>query len=205
MCTETGLAAGPWCPAKVKGRVLAGDVRACEVHERHAVDARSGAFLCGECMAGREVAWRALARWPADIEAYLRVRGKPALPVHDPGRAAIAPGGHVLACSDVEESRYVKARRKTWAQLLARVYGVGALRCALCGGRRRIIAWITDPETIEGYRRHVGKWSPRGERSQPEGGGAGAKTPARGRFGGVQAARISARARAERLKSSRDR
>ena len=53
--------------------------------------------------------------------------------------------------------------------------------------------------------RHVGKRSPRGERSQPEGGGAGAKTPARGRFGGVQAARISARARAERVKSSRDR
>ncbi len=69
------------------------------VNER---DARSGALLCGECMAGRKVGWRVFARWSTDIEAYLRARGKPALPAHDPGCAAIAPGGHVLACSDAE-------------------------------------------------------------------------------------------------------
>jgi len=57
----------------------------------------------------------------------------------------------MLACSDAEESGYVKARRKTWAQLLARVSAVDALRCELCGGRRRIIAWITDPEAIERF------------------------------------------------------
>jgi len=97
VCAETGLAAGPWCPAKVRGRLLAGDARVCEVHGRHAVDARSGALLCAECMAGREVVWKVFAKWPADIEAYLRARGKSALPAHEPSCAAIAPGGPVFA------------------------------------------------------------------------------------------------------------
>jgi hypothetical protein len=57
-----------------------------------------------------------------------------------------------------EESTYVKARRRTWAQLLARVYGVDALKCDKCGGRMRIISFITDPEVVEKILRHVGVW-----------------------------------------------
>jgi len=118
VCAETGLAAGAWCPAKVQGRLLAADNRACEVHERHAVDARSGALLCAECMAGREVAWKVFARWPADIEAYLRARGKPGLPAHEGSCAAIVPGGPFFA-SPAPGSRYASAGGAVAVKVLA--------------------------------------------------------------------------------------
>ena len=36
-----------------------------------------------------------------------------------------------------EESGYLKARRRTWVQLLARVYGVDALKCGRCPPRQK--------------------------------------------------------------------
>jgi hypothetical protein len=71
------------------------------------------------------------------------------------------------------ESQYVKARRRTWAQLLARVYGVDALRCRRCGGRMRIISFITDPEVVEKILRHVGRWDAGRGRDPPGGSGTG--------------------------------
>ncbi len=66
-----------------------------------------------------------------------------------------------------EESGYVKARRRTWAQLLARVYGVDALKCGRCGGRMRIISFISDPDVIERILRHRGEWGPERKRGPP--------------------------------------
>jgi hypothetical protein len=40
------------------------------------------------------------------------------------------------------------ARRKAWARLLARVYGIDVLCCPKCGGRMAVIAVIRDPESI---------------------------------------------------------
>jgi hypothetical protein len=79
------------------------------------------------------------------------------------------------AAPEEDEGAYVKARRRTWAQLLARVYGVDALRCSRCGGRMRIIAFITDPEVVEKILRHIGKWGEGRARGPPGGspGGAG--------------------------------
>ena len=73
------------------------------------------------------------------------------------------------------EGAYVKARRRTWAQLLARVYGATALTCSRCGGRMRIIAFITDPEVVEKILRHVGKWGEGRGRAPP--GGSGRSAP----------------------------
>jgi len=38
-----------------------------------------------------------------------------------------------------------------WAKLLARVFSVDVTRCAdpLCGGKAKVIAWITNPDAIE--------------------------------------------------------
>jgi len=80
------------------------------------------------------------------------------------------------APGEAEENAYVKARRRTWAQLLARVYGVDALKCWRCGKRMKIIAFLTDPEVVEEILRHTGKWGAKRERGPPEQphGGAGA-------------------------------
>ena len=39
-------------------------------------------------------------------------------------------------------------RRHGWAELLRRVFAVDVLRCGLCGGRRELIAQITQPEVV---------------------------------------------------------
>jgi hypothetical protein len=72
-----------------------------------------------------------------------------------------------------EESSFVKARRRTWAQLIARVYGADALKCKRCGGTMRIISVITDPEVVEKILRHVGLWGKSRNRGPPPSGARG--------------------------------
>ena len=40
-------------------------------------------------------------------------------------------------------------RYYTWAELLRRAFGVEVLRCPRCGGARRLLAAIQDPDSIE--------------------------------------------------------
>ena len=47
--------------------------------------------------------------------------------------------------------------RYLWAQLLARIYGVFALKCSGCGGRVRLIGFITEPATVPLMLAHVGE------------------------------------------------
>jgi hypothetical protein len=42
----------------------------------------------------------------------------------------------------------VKARRKAWARLLAKVYEIDVLCCPRCGARMMVIAVVRDPESI---------------------------------------------------------
>ncbi len=44
-----------------------------------------------------------------------------------------------------------------WAQLLARIYGVFALKCSGWGGRVRLIGFITEPATVRQILAHVGE------------------------------------------------
>ena len=44
-----------------------------------------------------------------------------------------------------------------WAQLLARIYGVFALKCSGCGGRVRLVGFITEPATVRQILEHVGE------------------------------------------------
>ena len=43
------------------------------------------------------------------------------------------------------------------AELLARVYGVFALKCSGCGGRVRLIGFITEPATVRLYWRMLAR------------------------------------------------
>ena len=54
-------------------------------------------------------------------------------------------------------SRSVHPARYLWAQLLARIYGVCALKCSGCGGRVRLIGFITEPATVRQILAHVGE------------------------------------------------
>ena len=47
--------------------------------------------------------------------------------------------------------------RYLWAQLLARIYGVFALKCSGCGGWVRLIGFITEPATVRQILAHVGE------------------------------------------------
>ena len=47
--------------------------------------------------------------------------------------------------------------RYLWAQLLARIYGGFALKCSGCGGRVRLIGFITEPATVRQVLEYVGE------------------------------------------------
>ena len=52
-------------------------------------------------------------------------------------------------------SQIAHKKRFTWAELLERVFAVDVLRCPRCGSRRRMIAMITDPATIQRILSHL--------------------------------------------------
>ncbi len=52
--------------------------------------------------------------------------------------------------------RPVLARRLDWAALLARVFAIDVLRCSECGGRRRVLAFLTDPSVVAKILVHLG-------------------------------------------------
>jgi hypothetical protein len=73
------------------------------------------------------------------------------------------------ASEAVEESGFVPAGRRTWARLIARVYAADPLLCPRCGGRMKIISFITEPDVIERILRHIGQWDPPRGPPAPEG------------------------------------
>jgi hypothetical protein len=46
--------------------------------------------------------------------------------------------------TDADAKRRSAARRLTWAELLKRVFAIDVLECPSCGGRRELIALISD-------------------------------------------------------------
>jgi hypothetical protein len=47
-------------------------------------------------------------------------------------------------------------RYYTWAELLRRVFGVEVFTCPNCGGKRRLLAAIQDPDSIQRVLRSLG-------------------------------------------------
>ncbi len=86
-------------------------------------------------------AWR--AQVTAQVGRKLAARSKPPRP-----KAADADSG---APRSGHPARYLLA------QLLARIYGVVALKCSGRGGRVRLIGFITEPETARLYWRMLAR------------------------------------------------
>ena len=53
-------------------------------------------------------------------------------------------------------SRKDTARASRWAQLFKRVFEIDVLVCEHCGGRRRVIAFITQTSVVERILSHLG-------------------------------------------------
>ncbi len=54
-----------------------------------------------------------------------------------------------------QRPRRRRPERTTWAELVQRVFLVDVLDCP-CGGRRRVLAMVFDPRSIERILRHLG-------------------------------------------------
>jgi len=54
-----------------------------------------------------------------------------------------------------EPARPPSAARFRWAQLLARLYEVLPLLCPACGGEMKILAFLTEPPTVEAILLHL--------------------------------------------------
>jgi hypothetical protein len=50
-----------------------------------------------------------------------------------------------------------RSRYRTWAELLARNFGVDALACPVCQGRMRLVAVLKDPARIARYLASIGE------------------------------------------------
>ncbi|MDA1195326.1 MAG: transposase [Planctomycetota bacterium] len=69
-----------------------------------------------------------------------------------------------------EQDLWVRARRRSWARLIARIYEVDPLVCPRCGDELKVVAAITDPRVIDRileHRRRVGLRSPFEPRAPP--------------------------------------
>ena len=60
-----------------------------------------------------------------------------------------------------------RALRRSWAQLIKRVYEVDPLVCPKCGGEMRIIVFIIDHDVVDAILRHLAKAEARTPRGPP--------------------------------------
>ena len=82
---------------------------------------------------------------------------------------AARPDGRLgpSASADRDHSPDARALRRSWAQLIKRVYEVDPLVCPKCGGEMRIIAFIIDHDVVDAILRHLAKAEARSPRGPP--------------------------------------
>ena len=83
------------------------------------------------------------------------------------GAAPCDAGGAPMARADRNHSRDARALRRSWAQLIKRVYEVDPLLCPKCGGEMRIIAFIIDHDVVDAILRHLAKAEAKSPRGPP--------------------------------------
>ena len=82
--------------------------------------------------------------------------------------AAPPDGRHFPSASAARDhSPDARALRRSWAQLIKRVYEVDPLLCPSCGGEMRIIAFIIDHDVVDAILRHLAKAEARSPRGPP--------------------------------------
>jgi hypothetical protein len=89
---------------------------------------------------------------------------------HDEADIGAAPpdGRHVPSASAARDhSPDARALRRSWAQLIKRVYEVDPLVCPKCQGEMRIVAFIIDHDVVDAILRHLATAEARSPRGPP--------------------------------------
>jgi len=82
--------------------------------------------------------------------------------------AVLRDGEHATSArADRDHSPDARALRRSWAQLIKRVYEVDPLLCPSCGAEMRIIAFISDHDVVDAILRHLAKANARSPRGPP--------------------------------------
>jgi hypothetical protein len=76
-------------------------------------------------------------------------------------------GAAVPSRADRDKTPDARALRRSWAQLIKRIYEVDPLVCPSCGGEMRIIAFIIDHDVVDAILRHLAKAEARSPRGPP--------------------------------------
>ncbi|MGD8441484.1 MAG: transposase, partial [Holophagae bacterium] len=89
-------------------------------------------------------------------------------------RKAGAENGDVGGVVDAPDSRAsraevrdARAMRRSWAQLIKRIYEVDPLVCPSCGSEMKVIAFITEHDVIDAILRHLERKESQGARAPP--------------------------------------
>jgi Putative transposase len=72
-------------------------------------------------------------------------------------RSRIVPRAEQAFAAEVVDRKKRRSRYRTWAELLARTFGVDALSCRVCQGRMRLVAVIKNPPSIARYLAGIGE------------------------------------------------
>jgi hypothetical protein len=65
------------------------------------------------------------------------------------------------------ESRDARALRRSWAQLIKRIYEIDPLVCPTCGSEMKVIAFITEHDVVDAILRHLKRKEAREARGPP--------------------------------------
>jgi hypothetical protein len=65
------------------------------------------------------------------------------------------------------ETRDVRALRRSWAQLIRRIYEVDPLVCPSCGSEMKVIAFITEHAVVDAILRHLATAEAKSPRGPP--------------------------------------
>ena len=65
------------------------------------------------------------------------------------------------------ESRSARALRRSWAQLIKRIYEVDPLVCPTCGSEMKVIAFITEHDVVDAILRHLERKESQEARAPP--------------------------------------
>ena len=71
-------------------------------------------------------------------------------------RAALVPVRRTVTTAEQPPPPPSSRQRVPWAELLRRVFAIDVLRCPRCGGRRTVLAYITEPPVVEKILVHLG-------------------------------------------------
>ena len=77
------------------------------------------------------------------------------------------PAPSVRTGENRDHSPDARAYRRSWAQLVRRIYEVDPLVCPKCGGEMRIIAFIIDHDVVDKILLHLAKAEARSPRGPP--------------------------------------